>query len=193
MGAVFGGLGVGLSPREQHQPVDLTLGKSLGPFPEHVLDKMGQARLAWRLVERADRVVQVAHHDRRAAHGQNQGPQTVIQPAFSNRQIVKPGGGEGPFQRSSHKCPSLTSMGGVAGAGLAAGDNDRATSITRSALRSITSQTIEGGLPVNKPRTKRRSLRLIIRPFCMLPLNAGDRCPTMQGSKSSALAKRGSG
>ncbi len=107
--AVFGGLGVGLPPREQHQPVDLTLGKSLGPLEEHVLDKVSQPRLARRLVERADRVIKVAHHDRCTPERQDQGSQSVVEPPFADGQVGKPGGGGAWFQLSSHGCPSLTS------------------------------------------------------------------------------------
>ena len=69
------GLGVGLAAGEEHQAVDLPLGKPLGPFEQHVLDEVRQARQPRRLVERADRVVQVADHDRGTPAGQDQGPQ----------------------------------------------------------------------------------------------------------------------
>ena len=67
MRAVLARLGVRLPGRDERQAVDLPLGEPLGPLEQHVLDEVRQPGLARGLVHRADRVVQVADHQR--AHG----------------------------------------------------------------------------------------------------------------------------
>ena len=70
--AVLAGLGVGLPPGDERELVDLPLGESLGPLEQHVLEEVGQPRLSRRLVERTDRIKQVADHDRHALARQDQ-------------------------------------------------------------------------------------------------------------------------
>ena len=86
--AILARLGVGLPAREQDQPVDLPLGKALGPFEEHVLDEVGQTREPRRLVERPHRIIQVADDDRGASPRQHQDLEAVGQGPLGNRKVV---------------------------------------------------------------------------------------------------------
>ena len=105
MGAVLAGLGVRLPGRDEREAVDLPLGEPLGPLEEHVLDEVGQARLARRLVDRADRVIQVADDDRGVRAGQDQGLEAVGQGPLEDREVSHPGGRGAGGQSSGHGCP----------------------------------------------------------------------------------------
>ena len=89
-------------PRDERELVDLPLGKPLGPLEQHVLEEVRQPRLARGLIERADRVEQVADDDRHLPARQDQGAQTVVQSLLEHRQVADPGSGGAAFESSSH-------------------------------------------------------------------------------------------
>ena len=105
MRVVFRSLGVRLSPREQHQSVDLPFGKSISPLEEHMFNKVSYAGAPRRLIERADRIVQVTHDDRNMPARQYDGEHSVVQPPFAHWQVVDGGGRGAWFHPSSHFAP----------------------------------------------------------------------------------------
>ena len=100
--AVLAGLGIGLSPRDERELVDLALGKSLGPLEQHVFEEVRQPRLARRLVERADRIEEVADDDGYLPARQDQGAEAVVQNSLEYRQIAHPGSRGAGLESSSH-------------------------------------------------------------------------------------------
>ena len=95
-------LGIGLPTRQKCELIDLPLGKTLGPLEEHVLDEMSQPRLARRLIERTDRIKQVADDDRHPLARQDQGAQAVIQQPLENHQVAGSWSGWAGLETSRH-------------------------------------------------------------------------------------------
>src|SRR5271157_3544551 len=100
--AILAGLGVGLSPRDERELVDLALRESFGPLEQHVFEKVRQPRLARRFVERADRIEEVADDDGYLPARQDQSAEAVVQNSLEYRQIADPGSRGAGLESSSH-------------------------------------------------------------------------------------------
>ena len=105
MGRVLAGLGVRMPGGDERQAIDLPLGKPLGPLEEHVLDEVRQPGLTRRLVERADRVVEVGDNDRGMRAGEHQHPEPIGQRPLEDREVSHPGRQGAGGRPSGHGCP----------------------------------------------------------------------------------------
>ena len=110
MREVLARLGVGLPAGDERELIDLPLGEPLGPLEEHVLDEVRQPRLARRLVERTDRIKQVADDDRHPLARQDQGAQAVVQHPLEDHQVAGSWSGWAGLETSRHVRAAPRSM-----------------------------------------------------------------------------------